>query len=466
MRTRSTTTTASPPETETEQQPVKTLTPAERPSKTFILPSNASNDARFVVLPNPSTGSPNRYFFCPKLGLYEFTAVSSPDTPRSILFAPTPKADDGTTAQEDRPAEPPNGAITKKAELLVATPVDILFFLIPLLSSPPSSSSSSKANSSAEKLFRPLDDILDSQDELPRHLRYVLYHDSFRPVLERRMEAICDTVEAGDEKMFRLSKEKLLRELLAKAERAVAQGGGLPASLEERFVRQALEMPLLSVKREDVVTADNNNNKDDTDKTNGENNGDAGSSAEKSEETKSSSAAMTSITPSGGSTPAKQSSSITTTTSESPSTDNHNNNNNNSENNEISHLQRIRIALSFIQSSYLPPHIFSIIDEMLDSSQIIDFKPLTEHLKRLADLRAEALASRTLADFSRKRAVNDGDELSVGESRAEKKRREEEEKRKKRAGESRGVRELRKVDTSGMKKMSDFFGKAVAKKKT
>ena len=48
-------------------------------------------------------------------------------------------------------------------------------------------------------------------------------------------------------------------------------------------------------------------------------------------------------------------------------------------------------------------------------------------------------------------------------ARAEKKRKEEEEKMKK-AGESRGVRELKKVNTSGMKKLSAFFGKAASKK--
>jgi Ydr279p protein family (RNase H2 complex component). len=47
------------------------------------------------------------------------------------------------------------------------------------------------------------------------------------------MEAVCDTVEAGDEKMFRLSEDKLLKELISKAQRLAAQG--LPTSLEERF---------------------------------------------------------------------------------------------------------------------------------------------------------------------------------------------------------------------------------------
>ena len=45
------------------------------------------------------------------------------------------------------------------------------------------------------------------------------------------------------------------------------------------------------------------------------------------------------------------------------------------------------------------------------------------------------------------------------ESRAEKKRKKDEEEKRKKAGESRGVKNLKKVNTAGMKKMSDFFKK-------
>ena len=48
----------------------------------------------------------------------------------------------------------------------------------------------------------------------------------------------------------------------------------------------------------------------------------------------------------------------------------------------------------------------------------------------------------------------------------EEKRKKEEEEKKAKAQESRGVRDLKKVNTTGMKKMSDFFGKAAPKKKT
>ena len=56
--------------------------------------------------------------------------------------------------------------------------------------------------------------------------------------------------------------------------------------------------------------------------------------------------------------------------------------------------------------------------------------------------------------MSRKRARED-DEERIAEQ-GEKKRRKEEEERK-RKSESLGVRRLKKVDTSGMRKMSSFF---------
>ena len=54
---------------------------------------------------------------------------------------------------------------------------------------------------------------------------------------------------------------------------------------------------------------------------------------------------------------------------------------------------------------------------------------------------------------------DDDDDEGAAAERAEKRRRAEEEERRKKAGQSRGVRDLKKVNTAGMKKMSDFFGR-------
>jgi len=421
-RTRASAPVSAPAEkSETEQK--KTLTPAEKPSKTFILPSSTSANARLLSLPHPQSGELTRYFFCPERGIFEFTVVASPSTsPRSILFTTTRQT---TNASPEEETLPQTTTIAKKAELLVATPIDPIFFLISLFSA---------TSKSGQALFQPLDDIIDSNDDLPQHLRNVLYDETFRDTILKRAEAICDTVEAGDEKMLRFSETKLLNELAAKAQRMATQG--LPASLEERFVRQPLAPPLMSVKREDALTGQTPIQEDET------------STSEDRQDTPSTVAtsATTSVsTPAGESTPVPQPS------AENPTSDN------------IVHLQRISTALSFIKDSYIPASLCSRIDELLASPESpLDFKPLTERIKEIAALRAEALASRTLTDFSRKRGLDD-EEV---EARAEKKRKKEDEEKKAKAAESRGVRDLKKVNTTGMKKMSDFFGKAAAKKKT
>ncbi|RAH48103.1 uncharacterized protein BO95DRAFT_440799 [Aspergillus brunneoviolaceus CBS 621.78] len=442
---------ASPPSSESEQQqqPQQPLIPT-KPSKTFILPSTASPEARFLNLPNPQTSEPTRYFFCPQQGVYEFTTITTAaPAARSILFArnnstPTTTTssspDDDTaetsppTAQEPAPRSPP-ALISSTASIHLATPLDFIFFLIPLLTT-------AKAT-----LYQPLDDIIDSiQDELAPHLRHVLYNETFRATIHARAAAICDAVDAGgDEKLFRFSEKKLLMELMTKAERILAaHGGSLPPSLEERFVRSELAMPLMGVKSssssstsaavtvEVVVSGHSEENKEnelapqkkeeapvvaDADST---------TTAIKTEEEE--------LLPEGPSTP-----------------------------DGVAELLRISTALTFIKESYLSREMGARIDEMLAAPDAPrDFRPMREHLELVARLRKEALAARSLGDFSRKRSAEDEE---AAESRAEKKRRQEEEEKKKKAGESRGVRDLKKVNTTGMKKMSDFFGKAAAKKK-
>ncbi|KAF9889113.1 hypothetical protein FE257_007602 [Aspergillus nanangensis] len=414
MRTRS----AAPSETPDGPSASQSVPPQSTPCKTFILPSAASDDARFVQLPNPQSGELTRYFFCPRLGVYEFTVIKPPShAPRSILFTQTP---------ENTNQGPPKGTISKAAELLVATPIDILFFLIPILSP---STTQSKA------LFQPLDDIIDSQVEFPGHLRHVVYNDTFGEALLPRAEAICDSVEAGDEKMLRFSETKLLQELLAKAERMVAHG--LPPTIEERFIRQALATPLMAVKRENPSANDPSDGNDE--------------SQEGKETPSTSNTASTSA-----STPSEKS--VSTPATESTPLDEDTNSA------EVTNLLRISTALKFLKESYIHEDMRTRLDELLATPEtLMDFKPLQDRLAHVAKLRAEALASRSLGDFSRKRGFEDDD---AAESRAETKRRKEEEEKKKKAGESRGVKDLKKVNTSGMMKMSSFFAKAPAKKKS
>ena len=487
MRTRSSNTTASEPTKQQQQQHNTTCSDSNtannnRPStgKTFILPSAASDDAnsRLVTLRDPRTRSINRYLFSPKHGLYEFTIVAAQQqqprqSPRSILFAPESHNSKKTREETDPPsaAAVPStgGAISKNAELWIATPVDFLFFMIPLLMAPLESTRNNDEN--AKGLFQPLDDIIDSQDdELHDHLRYILYDETFRHVYLARVESVCDTVEAGDEKMFRFSVKKLLRELIRKAEQMTAQG--LPASLEERFVRQALNTPLMAVKREDVATVKKENGDGDGD-------GDGDGKDEKPDSQSSSIPTSTSTTSSAikeeQTTPEPTQASSTTTMDPDPSSSagetpekqqEQQSNTPSVVPDSITRLLRLSIALSFIKQSYIPASLCTKIDQMFSSpsESPVDFAPLTAHLEHVAALRAEALALRSLTtEFSRKR--NAGEEDDEAEIRAEKKRKKEEEEKKKKAGESRAVRDLKKVNTNGMKKMSDFFGSAAASKK-
>ncbi|KAL4979285.1 ribonuclease H2, subunit B [Aspergillus desertorum] len=419
MRTRSApSTNQSASEKQPQSQPARATM---KPSKTFILPTSASPDARFVTLPNPRTGDLTRYFFCPKLGVYEFTVVAS-QFPRSILYT---RKDENEKSQ---------GSISKTAEILVATPVDIIFFAIPLLCSAPSSSEE-------KRLFQPLDDIIDSHDDLPKHLRYVLCNGCFRSKLLSRLEAVCDSVEAGEEKMFRVSEAKFLQELLAKAERMAAQG--LPRSIEERFVKQALTVPLVSVVRTDIATSSTPAKEDNE------------TESQEGNDTQFTSATTSDSPGSGNSSPAIESA-PTPTSEELPEQQ--------ACPSSIVRLQRISTALTFLKTSYVSAELCAKLNELLSGPESpVDFKPLHDYLRHLADLRAEALASRSLGDFNCKRNAEDDD---AAELRAEKKRRMEEEEKKKKTSESRGVRELRKVNTSGMKKMSDFFGRAAPKRKS
>ncbi|RCI08164.1 hypothetical protein L249_6205 [Ophiocordyceps polyrhachis-furcata BCC 54312] len=119
---------------------------------------------------------------------------------------------------------------------------------------------------------------------------------------------------------------------------------------------------------------------------------------------------------------------------------------------EVANLQRLRVAFGFICSNYLAPRLTEQLQLQLKSSASVDFSALEEYLVKVARLRAEAAELNSLANLSRRR-LNDDEE---DDARAEKKRKLEEDKKRK-ANESRGVRELRKVNTSGMKKLSHFF---------
>lgn len=445
--------------------PSNALAPSEpNPPKLFILPKGASADARIISLPNPATSTPNRYYFCPEKGFYEFTKIAAPrNAPRSWLLVPSRDAYEARRAEREKcdghetephketashqgadadTAQDPStsaGYIARSADLFVAAPIDPLFLMLPALAPPPTSSKDSQ-----KQLFLSLDDHLDNLSAASSHLRQLLRRHDLNGRIEQRVAAVCETVDAGDEKMYRLSPEKLLQELLAKAQRMAANR--LPASMEEHFVQKVMHVPIMSVKREDssVSAAPVGGTTDAAAAAAAAEADSQRPTAEAQESAESQTTVPTTATPLSRTSPA------TAPPLSAPE--------------PIQHLLRLRTALSFLLSSYTPPHLRSALHTALSNSRPIDFAPLDAHLARLAALKADAHALRAMSDnVSRKRAAADGDEAA--EARAEKKRRKEEEEERRKRLESRGVKVLRKADTSGMKKLSAFFGKAPAKEK-
>lgn len=422
------------------------------PPRVFILPKDLSTEARIITLKNPRYAKDSRYLVCPNRGFDEFTRIAAPKTTlRSWLLVqedesidlqaePSPKDE----SQEGKKS-PLNGYVTKGADLFISTPIDSLFIILPALAP----LSTSKFSDPPKKLFLSGDDYIDKLTSISTHLGSFLRTGSLRESLEKRMAAVCDTVDAGDETMFRINEEKLLKELLQKAKSMVKYG--LPASMEEKFVRKALDIPVLSIKRGEESTQEGLMEESHAPVESGTST--PRTESQDTQATDSSTVAAASSF-SEASTAATSISDVVAGASEDektivPSID---------APEGVADLLRIRTAFFYICSNYIAPHLSEMLKISLKSSTSpVDFSPLDSHLAYLTKLRQDALAARSMGDYSRKRAMT-GDDEEI-ETRAEKKRKQDEEDQRKKAGESRGVKNLKKVNTSGMKKMSDFFKK-------
>jgi hypothetical protein len=398
--------------------------------KVLLLPTDLSPEARILTLRHPRDGSYKRFLFCPAHGLYEFTQVSHPPTEyRSMLFSkPSSDSDDADPASVQT-SNISDGYLAKDAQILVATTFDLCFLLLSLLPS--------TMNGNSKTMFQPLDDLFEALEVEDKHARYIFTHG--RQHVEDAMKRISDSIEAADEAMYRISEQKTVILLQDKVNKVVEKG--LPASMEERFVTRALETPVLSVKREESTLIVKQKASEDADEDTKTENMDSQST-------------VASSTPSVIFSEVSVASSTTVVdTTEGPSA-------------VIVRLQRQRVALDFIVGSYLPKKVANfVLAEFTKATSPIDFSPLAEHMTNLAKLKAEALATRSLGDFSRKRGL---DEEEANEERAEKKRKQEEEEKRRKANTSRGVKDLAKVNVTGIKKMSDFFMKkpATAKSKS
>ncbi|KAF2445294.1 hypothetical protein P171DRAFT_463710 [Karstenula rhodostoma CBS 690.94] len=433
--------TAKEPTPEPPQSTAKPLPPStNNPPKVFVLPNNTSPESRIVTLDNPANGAPSRYYFCPSKGFFEFTRIAAPKKDcKSWLITPDRaskdisqdgRANGESAAQEADTAEGLGGGyLTNKADMFLATPIDLLFLILPALAP------KAAAKQGDKQYFLSLEDHLDALASLSRQWKVLFsQYPSLKDKVERRMAAVCDTVTAGDETMYRVSSEKLTRVLTRKAERMCAQG--LPPSMEERFIKTALEVPIMNVLRSDTFTA-------------------APTPADTPAitDTQTTTTSTLTRTESEISTTTTVASQTTAATSFTSTTDDAAPHSALSTPPEIPHLLRLRTSLTYLTTSYLPPTLRTPITSAPDP----DFTPLDTHLAALAKLRAEALALRSISDnISRKRG-HDEDEGAAMEREEKKRRKEEEEKKKK--SESRAVKQLKKVDTSGMRKLSSFFVK-------
>lgn len=415
---------------------------SSNPPQLLVLPEEITPEARIISLINPRRLSEDRYIVCPERGFYEFKLVAAPKTtPRSWLLSRPEDEVPSKSRGAPKDTDISNGYVTRAADLYIATSIDPLFFLLPALAP------ALKNSEHAKRLFLSSDDYFEKVASVSPHLARLIREKKFHDLLEKRLAAVCETVEAGDEAMYRLDEERLLKDVLRKAKKMAEKG--LPASMEEKILRKALEVPVLSIKR-DETSALNLVESESTETPN------IPTTSTDTQDTQDSQA----TTISNQSTAASSLDAPTAATSFSEETLNTASqwpNTSLSAPEGIVDLLRLRVAFDFICSNYITPHLTEKLNKLLGSTSTPDFGPLDTHLAHLAKLRKEALAARSLGDYSRKRSLNEDDEEI--ESRAEKKRKTEEEEKRKKAGESLGVKRLKKANISGMKKMSDFFKK-------
>ena len=405
MKTRSNATIA---QSESAGAPVPESTQST-PLMLLTLPDDISSEAWITTFAkdaeNLATGSQKQYVCCPDTAkILEITKVNTAkDTPRSWLLAPE-EDDEAKRSFIDR------GYITQSPVLYVATPIDPLFLILPVLMP----ASLKRKN---EKNFLTLDDYEDMLVMHSSEWGFAMRHEKLRSTVLQRLQSVSDKIMAGDEEMYRPSVMKIVQQVLAKARKIVAHD--IPRSLEREFVHRLLQIPTTQHSKN---TVDNKSRPADIE-------ADFGQDGEIENHD-----------------PRMVKEDTECTTKESRSSD---------DVEEITRLQRLRVAINLVLS-YTEPHVREQILSAIKNDDTINFKPLDLHLAQARKLRQEATALRALSDnISMKRPATD----EMLEAKAEKKRKKEEDERKKKL-QSRGVKDLKKVNTSGMMKLNSFFRKA------
>ena len=378
-----------------------------------ILPKTAGNGTRIVYLPHPNTSAPAAFVFCHETGrIFELTQVSAPKAAaRSWLISADQTMSEGEAAVAPAPSGSlQKGYIIKHADALVATPFDPVFLLLRLFP---------VGKSQERNSFRLGDDYLELLSEQNPAMARLLRSEHFSKNMLKRFDCVCESQDIGDDKVYKPSNEKLARVLVEKACQMVSSTAW-PASMDEGVVKKELDIPSIPVR---IVTPVDTTADDQ--------------------------AANASAAPGTGETP--QTASQLDIDS------------------GVIDVMRMRKALEYLLSAYVPKALRDDMEMLFKDDKIKSITPLLEptllqaHLDKIKAAKAEAMALRLLSDnISRKRGANDEEQA---DARAEKKRKKEEEDKKAKS-ESRNLKQLKKVDTTGMKKLSSFFTKAPAKQAT
>jgi Ydr279p protein family (RNase H2 complex component) wHTH domain/Ydr279p protein triple barrel domain len=418
---------------ETESSATKRELPSSDSNapRLLILDRKICSDASIMTLSHPRTRAPTRYYVCPDSGIYELRKTASATSPSSWLLQTNEssvlnalKANVEVDADSKTPIA--QGYISRASDVFTATTFDPFFLMLPALEK-----QSPYHGERTNKQLLCMDDLLEDLFENSKHFKHLM-DSPLAKILENRLAAVCQMVEV-DERMYRLDHEKIFQELLSKAQKMSKLG--LPPSMEDKFVTRALEKPAFASALA-AAPAEQSVGIAETERESEEDGGSQSASTSSSTSNSQNSAETGLTTPDSG----KQVS---------------------VEFNKVKELQRVRVAYSFILASYFSPkwekHLLSRLNEQ---DTPLDFTPLDEYLADIARMKEEALAARSITDFSRKRGIEDDE---VAAERAEKRKKLDEEEKRRKANESRGVRDLKKVNVSGMKKMSDFFKKAPGK---
>ncbi|KAI9669641.1 MAG: hypothetical protein M1831_007337 [Alyxoria varia] len=403
----------------------------ENPPHLFILPKGLSAEARFVSLPNPATAKLCRYLYCPHRGFFELTKVATAKdkaTPRSFLLAQNSASSQNATdtqhesnqsdepgdidSQESHKSPVSDGYVLRDPDLLVATRFDPLFFLIPLFK-PGEFAGENLRNHPA----LPAEDHFDTLAQSSPHMEHLLKRKDVRDLLEQNMERIFEKIDIGSAMVaYRQDHQLLVDELMRKAG-WTQHKKTWPNSLEQ-MARRRVEVPA------SVNSAIRTNDSRVEEKVDGSPNDHAQALHEEDAEQ--------SALP-------KDKACLNRTEG-------------------LLDQMRIVTCVDFMLASYIHPSQRKFLRQAM-----LKFTEIEEHLKHVEKVKSESQALQAISDnISRKRGGRDNDEAEF--VRTEKKRKKEEEDKKKQS-ETRGIKDLKKVDTTGMKKMSSFFAKAPDKKK-